>query len=478
MPARRLLLSVAFVLSALVLTTHASRAEECSASIDSFAPAGHGISGKESIYLVTLNDDPDVTNAEFVVHFATSGPNVTFNVPVTHDKTSNLIGWSWLRLSPPADDATLSLASVAKFGESQPCITPSSQATHATANDGEEAIYDDSRLHADLSYVGSGSHTPDSSSGKMPPIYPLQAKMENIMGTVAVEIEVGPRGGAPLRAWVRWADTTGESDLLSQPSLNAANASKFVAPTIDGRPTTREYSILYTFSMGDAAPRFPDDEFGGCPLELVNARVAPPSGTDPNAWYFLNARAKSGDITSALIAVEDEYGRVARYPWNQLSLRSPSIDETFSTASALFNSPDPNMSAAWVVQVTNSRGATIVCDRNVDEPGRIASAVGSTRVISGKPLDILGLEPMERARFAHEVMPVYPQSADGTRAAGHVTIDSIVDATGHVIDSFITRSSGLDYLDASAMKAALASTYEPAASGAVRAYELTYRFVP
>jgi hypothetical protein len=40
------------------------------------------------------------------------------------------------------------------------------------------------------------------------------------------------------------------------------------------------------------------------------------------------------------------------------------------------------------------------------------------------------------------------------------------------------RRATVDDLDAAAMKAALASTYEPAAAGAVRAYELTYRFVP
>src|SRR5690242_3233390 len=93
MPTRGMLLSVAFIVTALVLTTQTSRAEECSASIDSFTLAGHGISGRESIYLVTLNVDPDVTNAEFVVHFAASGPNVAFDTPVAHDKTSKLTGW-------------------------------------------------------------------------------------------------------------------------------------------------------------------------------------------------------------------------------------------------------------------------------------------------------------------------------------------------------------------------------------------------
>ncbi|HYK53283.1 MAG TPA: TonB family protein, partial [Candidatus Eremiobacteraceae bacterium] len=126
----------------------------------------------------------------------------------------------------------------------------------------------------------------------------------------------------------------------------------------------------------------------------------------------------------------------------------------------------------------NSRGAIIDCNRNIDEPGRIASAIGSTRFISGKPLDILGLEPMERAQFTHEVVPAYPKGADGNRTAGHLTIDSIVDGSGRVIDAFVTSSSGIDYLDAAAMKAALASTYEPAPAGAVRAYQLTYRFVP
>lgn len=471
---------VALVAVSLALSTATSRAEECSASIVSFTPAGHGISGKETIYLVTLAVDPDVTTAEFVVHFGAKGPDVTFNAPVTHTKTSNFSGSSWLRLSPPADKAAISLSSITKFGESQPCMTPTAQPVKVSANAGAETVYDDSHLHDNLDDDSSGHALAADANfkGKVPPDYPYEAKMENVMGAVAVEVEVGPQGGAPLRAWVRWAEVSGDSALLIAPSLTAANRSTFTAPMLDGRTQSRNYSVIYTFWLDEGTPMsFPTDDFDGCPLELEDSRVAPPVGVDPNAWYFVDAKATSGDISSATIAIRDNAGRIARYPW-PISLRGPTSDDRHSTASATFNWSEQNVNGMWVDQVTTSSGSTFRCNPNIDEPKAIPSAVGSSRFLSGKPLDILGLEPTLRAQFTHEVLPVYPKAADGTREAGHVTIDSIVDATGHVVDAFVTRSSGLDSLDASAMSAALASAYVPAAAGAVRAYELTYRFVP
>ena len=479
MLARLLSSSVVLVILSLALSPEPARAEECPASIAAFTTAGHGLSGKEAIYLITLNVDPDVTNAEFVVNFSATGPNVTFDTPVTHNRASKFTGWSWLRLSPPADAATISLASVTKFGESQPCVPAAAQPTSITTSNGAETIYDDSHPHFDLAdaTVGHLLAADANFKGKVAPDYPEIAKWQNVMGTVDVEVEIGPQGGAPQRAWVRWAEATGESQLLADPSLYAANRSTFTAPIVDGRPQSRDYAILYTFSLGDGPTRFPSDDFDGCPLELVNARVAPPSGADLNAWYFFEAVATSGNVSSATIAVQDNAGRIARYPW-PVALQGPTNEDHYSSAAAAFNWAEVDIKGMWVDQVTTASGVSIHCNPNVDEPKTIASAVGSTRFISGKALDILGLQPTPRSRFVHEVLPAYPKSADGTRAAGHVTVDTLVDATGHVADAFVTGSSGLNSLDAAAMNAALASTYQPSTAGAVRAYELTYRFVP
>lgn len=477
---RSLLSSIVCVTVSLALAPQTSRAEECSASIVSFSPAGHGLSGKETIYLVTLDVDSDVTNAQFVIHFSATSPGVTFNTPVTHTKSSKVAGWSWIRLSPPADTATISLASVTRFGESQPCSPPAAQPTAITASNGAEAIYDDSHPHDSLAdaTIGHQSAVDANFKSKVVPDYPDLARMEDVMGTVAVEVEVGPQGGAPQRAWVRWTEATNEGAILDDPSLLAANRSTFTAPIVDGRPQSRSYSIIYTYWLSTGGPmRFPDDDFDGCPLELVDARVAPPAGADPNAWYFFDAAASSGNVSSATIAIQDDVGRVARYPWS-ITLQGPTSDHRYSTASAAFNWIDTRVKAMWVDQVTTTSGVSIHCNPNVDEPRTIPSAVGSTRFISGKALDILGLQPTPRSQFVHEVLPMYPKGADGTRAAGHVTVDTLIDATGHVVDAFVTASSGLDYLDAAAMNAALASTYQPATAGAVRAYELTYRFVP
>src|SRR5215469_7936243 len=100
MRVRSIPVGVAAIALFLGLSTSTSHAEECTASISSFAQVGYGISGKEAIYLAALDVDPDVTNAELVVHFGVSGPNVTFDVQVMHNKSSMAVAWSWLRLSP------------------------------------------------------------------------------------------------------------------------------------------------------------------------------------------------------------------------------------------------------------------------------------------------------------------------------------------------------------------------------------------
>jgi hypothetical protein len=58
---RSLLSSIAFVAVSLALSSQVSHAADCSASIAGFSSVGHGLSGKEAIYLVTLDVDPDVT---------------------------------------------------------------------------------------------------------------------------------------------------------------------------------------------------------------------------------------------------------------------------------------------------------------------------------------------------------------------------------------------------------------------------------
>lgn len=479
MSARPIILSIICALFILALSPQASRAEECSGTIVSFSPAGHGLSGKETIYLVTLNVDPDVTNAQFVVHFGATSPSAIVNTSVAHNKSSNVTGWSWIRLSPPADTATLSLVSVTKFGESQPCIPAPAQPTSITASEGAETIYDDAHPHADLADSTTGQEVTDDAAfvTKAAPEYPYVAKENGVIGGVTVEIEVGPEGGSPLRAWVRSATATYGIELLTNPALVAARRSTFTPPLFDGRPVTRSYFVSYTFSLENGPLRV-SDEFNGCPLAIDGTRAVPPTGADPNAWYFFDVSATSGNIVSATIAIRDQEGRIARYPWLPLALAGPTNEERYSTASAAFNWPKTDIREIWVDQVVTSTGVTIQCDPSVDEPETISSAVGSTRFISGKALDILGLQPTPRALFVHEVLPGYPKGADGTRAAGHVTVNTLVDATGHVVDAFVTSSSGLDNLDTAAMIAALASTYQPASKGAVRAYELTYRFVP
>jgi protein TonB len=77
------------------------------------------------------------------------------------------------------------------------------------------------------------------------PIYPEIAKGQGIQGTVVVLVTVGPDGNAISL-------TVGQSAgnrQLDNAALDAARASKFQAPEVDGHPATQTYRIVYNFAL-------------------------------------------------------------------------------------------------------------------------------------------------------------------------------------------------------------------------------------
>jgi len=77
------------------------------------------------------------------------------------------------------------------------------------------------------------------------PEYPQIAIDENIQGTVTVRVTIGPEGQVEEAVVVQ---SSGNS-LLDNAAVKAARESAFRAPLRDGNPTTREYLIVYTFSL-------------------------------------------------------------------------------------------------------------------------------------------------------------------------------------------------------------------------------------
>ena len=80
---------------------------------------------------------------------------------------------------------------------------------------------------------------------KVTPDYPDIAKDENIEGTVTVRVTIGPDGQV---ADAVITQSSGNA-LLDDAALRAARDSVFKPPLFDGTPTTREYLIIYTFSL-------------------------------------------------------------------------------------------------------------------------------------------------------------------------------------------------------------------------------------
>lgn len=77
------------------------------------------------------------------------------------------------------------------------------------------------------------------------PIYPEIAKSQGIQGTAIVLVTVGPNGNAISQSIGQSAGNR----LLDTAALDAARASRFQAPEVDGHPATQTYRIVYTFSL-------------------------------------------------------------------------------------------------------------------------------------------------------------------------------------------------------------------------------------
>jgi periplasmic protein TonB len=77
------------------------------------------------------------------------------------------------------------------------------------------------------------------------PIYPEIPKSQGIQGTAIVLVTVGPQGNVISQSI---GQSTGNK-LLDSAALDAARASKFQAPEVDGHPATQTYRIVYTFAL-------------------------------------------------------------------------------------------------------------------------------------------------------------------------------------------------------------------------------------
>ncbi len=79
------------------------------------------------------------------------------------------------------------------------------------------------------------------------PIYPEIAKQQGIQGTAIILATVGPHGNIIDESV---GQSTGNR-LLDAAALDAARASRFQAPEVDGHPATETYRIVYTFALNN-----------------------------------------------------------------------------------------------------------------------------------------------------------------------------------------------------------------------------------
>jgi TonB family protein len=434
------------------------------------------------MYRAITHADAGVTSAELVVSMTRGSSNVAISDIDRTDKKDPLKAVLWFSMPGKASVTGVLVGSVTAAGSSVTC-QDSTAPVALSAFDGPVTVYDDATPHADLDETRARDVQVISDSSftyKQAPDYPEMAREESVVGDIAVEIEVGPHGGHPSDAWIRWNLTSDGSDILAKAALTAALASTFTAPIIDGRPSTNRYLIIYTFRLGygDLAPVVNETDLDMCPLVVSGLSVEGPSGGDPYSWYFLNASAKADNVSSAVIGIEDQTGKKTGYPWSGMTLRPAPSDPPEWTADAGFNLDKLDVKWMWVDHVTLTNGKTIQCVPVFERPQPTAGLTSPPRIISGKPLPLVAVQSVSHAALVKQVWPEYPAGADGHRAAGHVTVLCVVNDVGYPIDAFVTNSSGRNELDDAAIDAATASTFTPSAQGSIVIYDVTYRFAP
>ena len=79
------------------------------------------------------------------------------------------------------------------------------------------------------------------------PEYPELALEQHVEGQVTVRVTIGPDGRVEEASLA----LSSGSKLLDDAALDAARTSTFKPPLVNGVPTTRDYLIVYTFSLED-----------------------------------------------------------------------------------------------------------------------------------------------------------------------------------------------------------------------------------
>jgi TonB family protein len=128
--------------------------------------------------------------------------------------------------------------------------------------------------------------------------------------------------------------------------------------------------------------------------------------------------------------------------------------------------PEPRKSRSEQVapkpQPTKS-GATSAKSGGGRNPGASASSQGGP----GSGRGISGSGDNAHATWRNKVQPVYPEAARLARLTGRLEIEVRVNALGQPVGARVVKSSGSALLDASALKAVRASTFNPRRLGSI-----------
>ncbi|HKW44143.1 MAG TPA: energy transducer TonB [Candidatus Eremiobacteraceae bacterium] len=477
------------VLIAICTSLSIARADACTAKITTLKSVGSTSDGKYVVYQVDATSRSAESYSVTLQLTSSDGKTMIVDAPTVTPKAPDFT--TQLRfVTEGAIAKNISLASQT-FGAAQsstPCAGSAVELSPASNGFGDDVFTDaigrDATARAPAQPYPPMLYTDAHFIRKSVPEYPAIAQDRDEIGTAVAMVWIGTDG--KLLA-VRFSRETGWA-LLNRAVLNAVFASKFAPALLNGQPVVSEYKIIYKFVLGpyilgNYSPAANEDT-QLCRVQISNADYVGFSKILNLGLYRLMATLKSPVATSADIALGTGSKNATILTWRDIIAKPSSAKDVLPVDMLYFVWRGPPIEGGWVTatRLSESNQAGDSCSPSpVDTIGPLALLGALPSPDPTATSDPSMTQRAYVATFFHRAVPTYPQAADRSYAAGRVRVIVSVSPDGRPDSADIITSSGDAALDASALQAALSSTYrlhQRLDGPDSYIYLVTYDFVP
>jgi TonB family protein len=480
------LISVGFAaIFMTLLSTSPATSQECPVYIKSLLDAGHSASGSFVSYHIRIGGNPG-TIASIALGLKTSnasGPDAIVwkdvTIPPKRDKADDpptLVGTFDRR----TDDVVA--ASIVRVVTTEGTVGIACDLSWSAFGGSEEVdnlfgVIDDKTHPFDPNVE---SHPPQAHDivdsqllYRQEPVYPAAAENGNLQGDVTIRVTIDEHG-KPSKVSI---EKSSQDDGMDLAALVAARQSTFKPPLIDGKPTSRDYLLVYTFRMDAPAIGLPVPK-PTCAMNVEHVQLVNAGQPYKSDWIKINLSSKRADVTSAVFGLLVATRGIQGEEWTDILLPQPDSKTKLAYANVFLAWVGDDILKVWVDSIKLADGSRVQCETFyalVDRPHAAGKLPRTTRTPSR--LDgIFNRNPDPPIAVTY---PKYPAAELASGTTGDVGVDALADNSGSVVGAFVEKSSDNAALDESALQAAMRDRY-PAShskSDRLRIFYVDYEFM-